>query len=184
MAYSIYRKTTAKAWNWYQRWLWRNWTRISVWNIPSGKTGLPLQMFRCSWKFSAGTTKKVMFSLLSNQIFQNLFVNGKQPRCWTLSLLQFVRKVTQIVYWKIWSNDFKKSRRLLPSTLTYWPLQQTSEHAKPQRYISSNHWHMSYIFQNNFKRWTSGLDLSPRFKPFWRGVRGESFKKSPGGTPL
>ena len=33
---SIYRKTTAKAWNCYQRWLWRNGTRISVWNIPSG----------------------------------------------------------------------------------------------------------------------------------------------------
>ena len=27
---SIYRKTAAKAWNWYQRWLWRNGTRISV----------------------------------------------------------------------------------------------------------------------------------------------------------
>ena len=79
MAYPIYRKTTAKAWNWYQRWLWRNWTRSSVWNIASGKTGLPLQMFRCSGKFSAGTTKKVMFHLLCNQIFQNLFVNGKQP---------------------------------------------------------------------------------------------------------
>ena len=106
-----------EAWNRYQRWLWRNWTRSSVWNIPFGKTGLPLQMFRCSWKFSAGTTKKVMFHLLCNQIFQNLFVNGKQPRCWTLSLLQFVRKITQIVSSKIWSNDFKKSRRLLPSTL-------------------------------------------------------------------
>ena len=77
MAYSVYRKTTAKAWNWHQRWLWRNWTRSSVWNIPSGKTGLPLQMFRSSWKFSAETTKKVMFHLLSNRIFQNLFVNGK-----------------------------------------------------------------------------------------------------------
>ena len=29
--------------------------------------------------FSAGTTKKVMFYLLSNQIFRKLFVNGKQP---------------------------------------------------------------------------------------------------------
>ena len=32
-------------------------------------------------------------------------------------------------------------------------------------------------FQTNFKRWKSGQGLSPRFKPFWRGVRGESFKK-------
>ena len=36
------------------------------------------QMFRCSRKFSAGTTKKVMFHLLYNRIFRNLFVNGKQ----------------------------------------------------------------------------------------------------------
>ena len=27
------------------------------------------------------------------------------------------------------------------------------------------------------KRWKSGLGLSPRFKPFWREVRGESLKK-------
>ena len=46
---SIYQKTTAKAWTRYQRWLWRNGTRISVlWNIPSRKTGLPFQIFcRC-----------------------------------------------------------------------------------------------------------------------------------------
>ena len=36
---SLYRKTAAKAWNWYQRWLWRNGTRISVWNTPSRKNG-------------------------------------------------------------------------------------------------------------------------------------------------
>ena len=38
---TIYRKTTTKAWNWYQRRLWRNGTQISViWNISSGKTGV------------------------------------------------------------------------------------------------------------------------------------------------
>ena len=46
---SIYQKTAAKAWNWNQRWLWKNETRISVWNILSGKTGLPFQIFRCSF---------------------------------------------------------------------------------------------------------------------------------------
>ena len=46
---SIYRKTAAKSWNGNQRWLWKNGTRISVWNILSGKTGLPFQMFRCSF---------------------------------------------------------------------------------------------------------------------------------------
>ena len=59
---SIYRKTAAKAWNRYQRRLWRNGTLISVWNIPPRKTGLPFQMFRCSRKFSAGTTQKMKIS--------------------------------------------------------------------------------------------------------------------------
>ena len=44
------------------------------------KTGLPFQMFRSSRKFSTGTTKKVMFHSLSNRIFCDLFVNGKQAR--------------------------------------------------------------------------------------------------------
>ena len=38
---SIYRKTAAKAWNWYQRWLWRNGTWISIRQL----TELPFQMF-------------------------------------------------------------------------------------------------------------------------------------------
>ena len=32
---SIYQKTATKPWNWYQRWLWRNVTGISVWNVPT-----------------------------------------------------------------------------------------------------------------------------------------------------
>ena len=44
---SIYWKMAAKSWNWYQRWLWKNGTRISVWDIPSRKTRLP-SAFRCS----------------------------------------------------------------------------------------------------------------------------------------
>ena len=43
------------------------------------KTGLPFQMFRCSRKFSAGTTQDVLFHLLSNRIFWKLFENSKQP---------------------------------------------------------------------------------------------------------
>ena len=117
-----YRKTTAKAWNCYQRWLCRNGTRISIWNISSRKTGLPFQMFvvgsfLCSERFfsgysgfplssktnifqipirpgrrratlwmcylqiiiylfimlRAGTIQKVVFHLLSNQIFRKMF---------------------------------------------------------------------------------------------------------------
>ena len=37
------------------------------------------QLFRCSWKFSAGTDAKVVFRLLPNQIFGKHFVNSKQP---------------------------------------------------------------------------------------------------------
>ena len=53
---SIYWKTAAKAWNWYQ---------ISVCNISSGKTGLPFQVFRCSRKFSVGKTQEVVFHALT-----------------------------------------------------------------------------------------------------------------------
>ena len=74
------KKTAAYAWVWYQRWLRRSGTRISVSNIPSGKIGLPFQMFRCSKKFSAVTTQKVVFHLHSSQTFKILFVNDKQPR--------------------------------------------------------------------------------------------------------
>ena len=44
-----------------------NETRISVWNISSGNTGLPFQMFRCFRKFSAEMNQKVVFHLLSNR---------------------------------------------------------------------------------------------------------------------
>ena len=57
-----------------------NGTRIFLWNIPSGKTGLSFQISRCPRKFSPRTTEKVMFHLLCNRIFRNLFVNSKQPR--------------------------------------------------------------------------------------------------------
>ena len=48
-------------------------------SIASGKTRLAFQMFRCSWKFSAGKTQRVMFHVLSSRIFRKLLVNSKQP---------------------------------------------------------------------------------------------------------
>ena len=76
-----------KAWEWHKRWVWRNGAGISVWNIPTGKTGLPFQTFRFFRKFSIGTT----IILICNRIFRKRFGNGKQPtsniqivfRCWT-----------------------------------------------------------------------------------------------------
>ena len=47
--------------------------------VPSGKTGLPFQIFGCPPKFSPGTTQEVVFRLLPNQVFRKLFLNGKQP---------------------------------------------------------------------------------------------------------
>ena len=53
---------------------------FSVLNISTGKTGgLPFQTF-CLFRNSTGTTQKVKFRLFSNGIFQNFFVNGKQPQ--------------------------------------------------------------------------------------------------------
>ena len=66
--------TEKRPWSWYQGWLLRNGTRISVWNIPPGKTGLPFQMFRCSWKSSAGTTQNVLFHLLYPTGFSRNFL--------------------------------------------------------------------------------------------------------------
>ena len=47
-------------------------TRISVWNIPSGKAGLTFLMFCFSRKSSAGTIQKGVFHLLANRIFRKL----------------------------------------------------------------------------------------------------------------
>ena len=74
---SIYRKTAAKAWNWYQGWLWRNGPRISVWNIPYGKTELPFQMFRFSRNFPWGRHKK-SFSIYFPTGFPGKLL-GKHP---------------------------------------------------------------------------------------------------------
>ena len=66
-------------------------------SIPSGKTRLAFQMFRCSWKFSAGKTQRVMFHVLSNLIFRKLLVNSKQPLWFTLVLFRSpIFKVTVI----------------------------------------------------------------------------------------
>ena len=48
------------------------------------KNRLPFQMFCCFPKFSAGTTQKVVFHLLSRQIFRKLWVNGKQTETFHL----------------------------------------------------------------------------------------------------
>ena len=50
--------------------------------FPFG-TGLPFQMFRCSHKFSAGTTQKAVFHLLSSLILRKLFVNNLYFVWWT-----------------------------------------------------------------------------------------------------
>jgi len=75
-----------------------NGTRIS-----NGKTGLPFQTFRCSRKFSTGTTRKVVFHLLSNRNFRNRLVNGKREL------------PTGLVYNKKYSEESLKSA---PSLLT------------------------------------------------------------------
>ena len=52
-----------KTWNWNKRWLWRNGTRISVWNIPFRKTGVPFYILRCLLKFSAWSTLTFVFHI-------------------------------------------------------------------------------------------------------------------------
>ena len=80
---SIFRKTAAKAWNWYQRLFWR--TR---------KTSLPSKMFRCSRKFLLERPMEVVIHLLSSRIFRELFVNGKQLRSTLASFPPVTVKLT------------------------------------------------------------------------------------------
>ena len=128
---SIHPKTAAKAWNWYERRLWRNGTRISVWNIPTVETGLPFQTFRCSRKFSTETTWQVVFHLLSNRIFGKLFVRGKQPVCVCVRVFFQVAcyscrikmtgkpKVCPDKWWSSWSDRWPAA--ILSSAITFHP---------------------------------------------------------------
>ena len=74
---SIYRKAAAKAWNRYQWWLWRNVTRIAG-TFISKKQDYLLGVSLLPEYFTE-TTRKVLFHLFFNRIFQKLFVNDKQP---------------------------------------------------------------------------------------------------------
>ena len=80
---SFYRswKTAAKAWSWYQRWVLiiTNGTRISAWNIPSGKSEntfshVPLLQEIFLWK-----DPKSRFHLLFKRTSRKRLVHGKQP---------------------------------------------------------------------------------------------------------
>ena len=56
-----------------------NGERISIRNVPTGKTGLPFQSFRLSREFSSGTNQKNVYHLHLNRNFLEFVVNGKQP---------------------------------------------------------------------------------------------------------
>ena len=53
--------------------------RISIRNVPIGKTGLPFQNFRLSREFSSGTNHKNVYDLHPNRNFREFVANGKQP---------------------------------------------------------------------------------------------------------
>ena len=76
------------------------------------KTGLPFQMFRSSRKFSTGTTKKVTFHSLSNRIFCDLFVNGKQARVLVGKTSFEAWKTNQKNNNKIKTNNLTKKQKL------------------------------------------------------------------------
>ena len=72
----LYRQTATKAWNWYQGCDFTNGTRISVWNIPSGKTGLPFQMVP---EIFRGQDPKVMFHVRFYVTMRK--IASVEPRC-------------------------------------------------------------------------------------------------------
>ena len=56
-----------------------NGKRISVRNIPTGKTGLPFQNFHLYREFPVGQTKKTFTICIPTGISGIFVVNGKQP---------------------------------------------------------------------------------------------------------
>jgi len=82
---SIYRKTTAKAWKWYQT----GFEEMEHEFHPEKqvKQDYLFQMFRYSGKFFAGATQEVVFHLLPNRIIRKIFVNGKQSKWHDIALL-------------------------------------------------------------------------------------------------
>ena len=54
--------------------------RISILNVPIGKTGLPFQNFRLPREFSSGTNQKNVYHLHPNRNLREFVVNGKQPK--------------------------------------------------------------------------------------------------------
>ena len=58
-----------------------NGTRISHWEVSTGKRGLPFQEFRLFRKISSGTNQKVVFHLQPDRNFRNFLVNGKRCLC-------------------------------------------------------------------------------------------------------
>ena len=85
------RKTATKAWNWYQRWL-------------SRKAGTNFRLeHSVQENTSTVTTAKVVFLLLSNRIFWNGFVNGKQPRrnLYAQCCRTFLRLLLSREFWTI-----------------------------------------------------------------------------------
>ena len=105
---SIYRKTTAKAWNWYQRWLWRNGTRISVWNQYSIRTNrttfsdVPFPLGRprksCSIYFPTRFPRKCL--LMVNNPWRNrrLFFRWSKTRgLWVRNCVWCINKLACII---------------------------------------------------------------------------------------
>ena len=109
-------------------WLWRNGTRNSVWNIPSGKTELPFQMSLCSRKFSAGLTQKVVFHLLSNQVFRKFFFSDFDPSNTVTLIFRYVSPLMRDLYYnhgeKCWDSctvrTLFNTREIVPRAATLY----------------------------------------------------------------
>ena len=64
-------KRPQKPKDWYQSCLWRNGTRISIWNVPNVDNRTTcIEDLYYSWKFSVASNQKVVF----NFIFQETFL--------------------------------------------------------------------------------------------------------------
>ena len=109
---SIFQKTTAKAWTRFQRWLWRNGTRISdlvqwnIWIFRPEKQDYLFRRFLVPGNFPIERPKsRIPFTFQPD--FPEILVNGRQPEfntgeaCCLISLLPLRAhwRITCLIAW-------------------------------------------------------------------------------------
>ena len=103
---SIFQKTTAKAWTRFQRWLWRNGTRISdlvqwnIWIFRPEKQDYLFRRFLVPGNFPIERPKsRIPFTFQTD--FPEILVNGRQPEFHTGEACCLISLLPLRAHWRI-----------------------------------------------------------------------------------